>query len=370
MRTTFAEIDLSAIKHNLQALKAHLGGQTKICAVVKANAYGHGAVPVAWTAVAAGADYLAVAFTQEGVELREAGVNVPILILGTVDAESVAEVVRYDMDQAVYTEEQLRLMDREAAAQNKKARVQIKIDTGMCRIGVSPRDCSELAKVILECKHVEVTGAFSHFATADEADKAFSHQQYSQFLIGTKFLENAGIPLPLKHICNSAGAEELPEYRLDMVRQGITLYGLLPGDFGQEYEYLQPAMKIFTRIVYVKEVTRGTTIGYGRTFTAPDTMKVATVPLGYADGYPRALSNKGYMLVRGQKAPVIGRVCMDQLMLDVTEIPDVVVGDEVLVAGGKDLPIEQIAKWANTVNYEIICGLNSKRVPRVYSRRD
>lgn len=366
IRTTFAEIDLNSIRHNLATLKYRLGDKTKLCAVVKANAYGHGAVPVAWAAATAGADYLAVAFTQEGVELREAGLNIPILILGTLDPDSLSEVVRYDMDQAVYTAEQLRLIDKEATAQHKKARVQIKIDTGMCRIGVAPGDCEVLAKAILKCKNVEITGAFSHFATADEEDKTFSHKQFTQFKKAVRLLEKAGVKIPLKHICNSAGGEELPEYRLDMVRQGITLYGLLPGDYRDEYAYLQPAMRIYTKIVYVKEVPKGATIGYGRTFTAPKKMKVATVPVGYADGYPRSLSNKGYMMVRDCKVPVIGRVCMDQLMLDVSSLPDVAVGDEVLVAGGKDLPMEQIAQWANTVNYEIICGINSKRVSRIY----
>lgn len=365
MRNTFAEINLTAIKNNVRIAKNNLLPTTKLCAVVKANAYGHGAVPVARAAEQAGADYFAVAFCQEGLELRQAGITKPILILGTPDRSDVGDVVRHDFDQAVYTCEQLQWLNEEAIHQNKKVRVHIKIDTGMSRIGIQPEEAAAFAKEAAALPGIEIIGVFSHFATADGQDKSFAELQFSRFEEALEEIAAVGIKVPLRHICNSAGAQELAKYQLDMVRQGITLYGLTPGQYRDEYAGLQPAMVLRTRVEFVKDIHKGDTVGYGRTFRATKATRIATVSIGYADGVSRKLSNRGWMLVRGERAPIVGRVCMDQCMLDVSKIPDVQVGDEVIVAGTPDLPMEQIAQWAETIHYELICAV-SARVPRVY----
>lgn len=366
-RGAWAEINLDAVAHNVQAAKANLKPTTKLCAVVKADAYGHGAVRVAQEAVRNGADFLAVALLQEAVKLRDAGIDTPILILGAMLPEVAELVVRYDISQAVFDEERLYALNAAALKLHTKAKIHIKIDTGMHRIGLHVKEAGSFAKLAASLPGITIEGVFSHFATADADDKEYAAYQFARFQEALQLIEAEGVQIPLRHIANSAALTELQEYQLDMVRQGITLYGLHPAHMIDCYKDFEPVMTVKTKVAFVKELPAGETIGYGRTYTLTRKSVIATVPLGYADGISRRLSNKGYMLINGEKAPIIGRVCMDQTMLDVTDIPGVKLGDEVTVFGGRELPMELVAEWADTICYEIVCAV-SPRVPREYVR--
>ncbi len=366
-RGAWAEINLDAIAHNVQVAKANLKPTTKLCAVVKADAYGHGAVRVAQEAARNGADFLAVAILQEAVRLREAGIGMPILILGSMLPEVADIVVRYNISQAVFDEERLYALNDAAIKQHTKAKIHIKVDTGMHRIGVHVRDAGSFAKLAASLPGIEIEGVFSHFATADADDKGYAAYQFARFQEALADIKAAGVNPGIRHIANSAALTELEEYQLDMVRQGITLYGLHPAHMIDCYHKFEPVMTVKTKISFIKELPAGATIGYGRSFTLNRASVIATLPIGYADGVSRRLSNRGYMLVQGENAPIIGKVCMDQVMLDVTDIPDVKVGDEVIVFGGHDLPMELVAEWADTICYEVICAV-SPRVPRQYVR--
>lgn len=367
-RGTRAEIYLDAIVENMRFARSTMKPETKLCAVVKANAYGHGAVEVAKACVAGGADYLAVAFLEEGVELREAGIAAPILVLGSLpNKPRCAELcVEFDIEHACYDEERLLLLNEAGVKAGKKAKIHIALDTGMSRIGCQLEDAVAFAKLASTLPGIEICGMFSHMCKADESDKWFARLQFERYMTTLAAIEAEGIKIPIRHIANSASITELPEYQLDMVRQGISLYGLRPDDDCPAYfEGLHPAMVVKSEVAHVKKLPVGRLVGYGGTYVTGRERVIATIPVGYADGVPRLLSNKGYMLVHGQKAPIVGRVCMDQLMLDVTDIPDVKVGDEVVVFGGKDLPIEQVAAWAQTISHEVVCDIN-KRIPRVF----
>lgn len=366
-RGAWAEINLDAVAHNVQAAKANLKPTTKLCAVVKADAYGHGAVRVAQEAVRNGADFLAVALLQEAVKLRDAGIDTPILILGAMLPEVAELVVRYDISQAVFDEERLYALNAAALKLHTKAKIHIKIDTGMHRIGLHVKEAGSFAKLAASLPGITIEGVFSHFATADADDKEYAAYQFARFQEALQLIEAEGVHIPIRHIANSAALTELQEYQLDMVRQGITLYGLHPAHMIDCYKDFEPVMTVKTKVAFVKELPVGETIGYGRTYTLTRKSVIATVPLGYADGISRRLSNKGYMLINGEKAPIIGRVCMDQTMLDVTDIPGVKLGDEVTVFGGRELPMELVAEWADTICYEIVCAV-SPRVPREYVR--
>lgn len=366
-RGAWAEINLDAVAHNVQAAKANLKPTTKLCAVVKADAYGHGAVRVAQEAVRNGADFLAVALLQEAVKLRDAGIDTPILILGAMLPEVAELVVRYDISQAVFDEERLYALNAAALKLHTKAKIHIKIDTGMHRIGLHVREAGSFARLAASLPGITIEGVFSHFATADADDKEYAAYQFARFQEALQLIEAEGVHIPIRHIANSAALTELQEYQLDMVRQGITLYGLHPAHMIDCYKDFEPVMTVKTKVAFVKELPAGETIGYGRTYTLTRKSVIATVPLGYADGISRRLSNKGYMLINGEKAPIIGRVCMDQTMLDVTDIPGVKLGDEVTVFGGRELPMELVAEWADTICYEIVCAV-SPRVPREYVR--
>ena len=343
-RGAWAEINLDAVAHNVQIAKSNLDPHTKLCAVVKADAYGHGAVAVAREAEKNGADFLAVALLQEGLELREAGIRLPILVLGSLQPGAALKL-------------------------NIKARIHIAIDTGMHRIGVHVRDAGEFAAKAAALPGIEIEGVFSHFATADADDKAYAAHQFERFQEALKLIREKGIRVPLAHIANSAALTELREYQMDMVRQGITLYGLHPAHMSDCYKDFEPVMTVKSTVSFVKSLPAGATIGYGRTYTLSRPSVIATVPVGYADGVNRRLSNVGYMLVGGGRAPIVGRVCMDQVMLDVTDLPPVKVGDEVTVFGGKDLPMELVAQWAGTICYELVCSV-SPRMPRRYVRNE
>ena len=381
-RGAWAEINLDAVAHNVQMAKANLKPTTKLCAVVKADAYGHGAVRVAQEAARNGADFFAVALLQEGVKLREAGIETPILVLGSMLPEVAEICVRYDISHAVFDEERLYALNAAALKLHTKAKIHIKaaeregisnfpihikIDTGMHRIGVHVRDAGRFAKLAASLPGIYIEGVFSHFATADADDKQYAAYQFERFQEALRLIEAEGVHIPIRHIANSAALTELQEYQLDMVRQGITLYGLHPAHMIDCYKDFEPVMTVKTQVAFVKTLPPGETIGYGRTYTLTSPSVIATVPIGYADGVSRRLSNRGYMLVNGMKAPIIGRVCMDQTMLDVTDIPDVKLGSEVIVFGGRELPMELVAEWADTICYEIICDV-SPRVPREYVR--
>ena len=350
-RGTRAEVNLDAIANNIHAARKNLKDSTMLCAVVKANGYGHGAVPVAKACLEAGADWLAVAILQEAVELREAGITAPILVLGAMPARrDLADIcVKFDISHAVFDDERLLLLNEAGIRQGKKAKIHIALDTGMHRIGVKIEEAGAFALKAKALQGIEIQGVFSHFSDADAEDKA------------------AGVKIPIRHICNSAGIAELPQYQMDMVRLGISLYGPPASDAKEAYKDYRPAMVFKTQVAYVKSLPAGRDISYGRLFTTNKESVIATIPVGYADGVSRHLSNKGYVVVRGKKAPVAGRVCMDQLMVDVTDIPSVQIGDDVIIYGGPELPTEEVAAIAGTIPYELFCTL-SPRVPRVYVR--
>lgn len=366
-----ANINLDAIYENIKNAKKLLLPETKLMAIVKADGYGHGAVEVAKT-IDDLADAYGVAILEEGIELRKAGITKPILILGFTSQPQYEAMLEYDIATAVFQKEMAEKMSEIALAKGKKAKIHIKLDTGMSRIGFALNEKSmEDIIAISKLPGIQTEGCFSHFATMDEADKTKALKQFSDYCAFVKVLENAGITFPLKHISNSAGIMEAPEAQLDMVRDGICLYGLYPSEeVKKEKLYLQPAMEMKAWISYVKELDAGVEIGYGGTYTTKRKTKVATVPVGYADGYPRCLSNKGRVLIHGESAPIIGRICMDQFMVDVTDIAPVKEGDMVTLFGKdgeEEITIEEISEQSYSFNYEFVCDVG-KRVPRVFIR--
>ena len=364
-RAAWAEIDLGALRHNYEEIKKNIRGGAKLCAVVKADAYGHGAVAVARVAVEAGASYLAVATLGEAIELREAGFTTPILLLGLVLPDEARDIVDYDVTQVVCELPLAEAISREAVRQHKVAKVHLKVETGMGRIGVRPEEAAELAAYVAGLPGLVLEGVFSHFATADDRDKTYARAQLAAFQRALAAIEARGIHVQLRHIAESAAILELPEAHLDMVRVGIIQHGLWPSAEVAHPIALSETMRLLARVVFLKRVHAGESIGYGRAFVARRESVVATLPIGYADGYIRAYGAEGYAVIRGQRAPICGRVCMDQVMVDVTDIPGVAVGDTALLFGGEALPTDTAARWLDTINYEVTC-LVAPRVPRVY----
>lgn len=363
-----AEIDLDAIGHNIREIKGLIKDTTKLLAVVKADAYGHGAEEVAKVCLYNGADQLAVATCDEGVQIRQWSIQVPTLILGQTVEGQLETVINYNLTQAVFRYETAKLMSDIALKLNKIALVHIKIDTGMSRIGYLPTEESikEIEK-IFKLPNLKVTGVFTHFATADEENKDFTLEQYRRFRFVTDRLNELGYSGFIRHCANSGAILDMPELQLDMVRAGIIVYGMFPSTQVTHPIVLKPAMSLKSQISYVKYLEDNVSVGYGRTYYTKGETKVATVPIGYADGYSRAFSNKARVLVNGQYAPVIGNVCMDQMMIDVTGI-DTCEGDSVTIMGSdkdKSITAEELAKLSGTINYEIVCNVG-KRVPRVY----
>ena len=368
---TWVEINLDALECNFDAVREELPENMKILAVVKANAYGHGAIGVA-KFLEDKADYLAVAATDEALELRKNGVNCPILILGHIPYGDYDNIVKFNITPTISDFYEAELLSKAAVKAGVTAPLHIAVDTGMNRIGFKCDENSvEEIKKIKELPNIEIEGIFSHFAAADMVDKSYTEMQAKRFDNFVLKLENAGINAHIKHLYNSAAIADL-EKKYDMVRQGIILYGLRPSD---EVEFNnikvpQPVMSMKTRVVQVKTLPSGECISYGCTFTTEKETKVATLCAGYADGVTRVLSNNGEVLIRGKRAKIIGRVCMDQFMVDVTDIPDVEAGDTATIFGtdGEEtISVDEIAKKANTINYEIICNINS-RVTRVYMK--
>lgn len=366
---TYVRVDLEAIRHNIKEAKRKIKPGTKIMAIVKADAYGHGAVPVA-DALRDLVDAYGVAVIEEALELRKHGFGQMILILGYTPKSRYEELVLHDISQTVYTLSMAEELNETAKRLDKKAGVHIKLDTGMGRLGFLPtEDSAEKVARISSLSHIAIEGMFSHFARADETSLEPAKEQLERYRYFLQLLEQRGITIPVKHIANSASIMRFPEAHLDMVRSGITTYGLYPSEeVEKEAMDLRPAMEWKSVISYLKGVEGGTPISYGGTYVAPDKRMIATVPIGYADGLKRDLSNKGRVLIRGKYAPIVGRICMDQFMVDVTEIKEAREGDTVTIFGrdGKNsISVEEISGLSHSFNYEYVCGI-TKRVPRQY----
>ena len=367
-RPVWAEVNLDNIKFNLNQVKKNVPEETLIMAVVKADAYGHGVIPVAEAAVEAGADRLAVALPEEGRDLREAGFELPIQILGEVLPGQVSILVNNELIPTISKIETVELLNKLAEEKGITKKVHVKVDTGMGRIGVFPDNAVDFIKEIMSFKNIEVEGLMTHFAKADEEDKEYTYNQWDQFQMVIDRLVEENIEIPIKQAANSATIIDLPHMALNMVRPGIMMYGLRPSHEVDQDFTLKPALSWKAKIVYLKEVPPGTGISYGATYITEDKAKIATIPMGYADGYSRLLSNKGEVLVNGQRAPIRGRVCMDQFMVEVTHIDDVEIGDEVVLIGKQgdaEFSATEMADIIGTINYEITCDI-TKRVPRIY----
>lgn len=365
----YAEIDLDAIAHNIDEVRKKVGEEVGILAVIKADGYGHGAIPIAGK-LKDKVQYFAVAAVEEAVELREAGVTLPVLILGYTSPAQYEEVVRYDITQTIYSVDTAQKLSDEALRQGKCAKIHIALDTGMTRIGfLMSEDSVEEIMQISRLSGIYLEGLFSHFACADMYDKTYSKKQMELYDWFVEELEKRNIRIPIKHLCNSAGIIEFDSHRFNMVRSGIMTYGLYPSDEVRTDEViLQPALSWKTHVINVKTVEAGHGVSYGATYVTDRPTKIATLSVGYADGYPRALSNRGRVIIHGEYAPVIGRVCMDQMMVDVSHIDNVQIEDiAVLVGcdGNNHISVEEAADLSGSFNYEFVCGI-SHRVKRVY----
>ena len=368
MRPTRAIINLAALRHNVKQIRRHLPESTRFIAVVKANAYGHGAIPVSRVALSAGADWLAVAIPEEAVELRAAGFHAPILVLGMSLPEQSAMFADYGLIAAVGSLASLDAFDLVGKKKDNRVRVMIKLDTGMGRVGLQPADAVQFVEQALERSGIEVCGLFTHFAAADEADSSFTHRQLACLQQIIQELRSKGVSLPLLSAANSAATDAFPASHFDAVRPGIILYGLPPAPDMPLQIDLQPVMSLVTRIVHLKQVPADTPVSYGCTHRTSRPTWLATLPVGYADGYSRHLSNKGFVLVNGIRRPVVGRVCMDQTVIDLGPECDAAVGDEAVLFGRQgqaEISLTELAGLAGTINYELACAV-SPRVPRVY----
>ena len=378
LKRTWACIDLDQIRHNYHVIRSNVRPGCRILSIVKADAYGHGAVDVAACLQKEGTDWFGVSNLEEAIQLRRAGIDRPILILSYTPPEEAARLAQLDITQAVVGLSYARQLNDEAAKAGVTVQVHVKIDTGMSRVGLMAQNSEErlqaqrqTEEICTAMPHLRATGIFTHFATADEENDTFTRQQYASFMQIIEALRQKGITFEIRHCCNSAATLLFPDMQLDMVRPGLILYGLFPAEFMQKSGRwdLRPAMELKTAVSLVKPVPAGATFGYGRTCTAGEEMRVATVSIGYADGLPRCISNKACMLLNGKPAPIVGRVSMDQCMLDVTHVGPVQAG-AVATVFGKDgdacLPVEQLAALAGTIPYETVC-LIGKRVPRIYT---
>ncbi len=366
-------VDLSAIRHNLTAIKEVIGENVKLCAVIKADGYGHGAVPVACAARGL-ASWFAVATFEEAMELRSYGIMEPVLILGFTHPGFFEDLIRHHIRPNIYTLDSAVQLSREAERLGEKARIHIKIDTGMSRLGFLPCEASveEIVR-ISRLPGIEMEGIFTHFTSADEKDKTKTWEQVSRFRWMVKRLEEEGVHFSIRHCANSAGIMEGIGRDFDMVRAGIITYGLYPSDeVDRDGLALIPALELKSHIIHLKTVGPDTGISYGSIYVTDRPTRVATVPLGYADGYPRLLSNRGEVLIRGRRARILGRVCMDQFMVDVTDIPGAAAGDEVTLIGRdgeESISADEVARLCGTISYEIVCGLH-RRIPRTYMGMD
>lgn len=373
----YAEVSLDAIRFNMDQMKSNISENTQIMSVVKTDGYGHGAIPIAKELEPF--DYMfgfAVATAEEAFILRKVGIKKPLLILGYAFPYSYKQLIEEDVRMAVFREDTLKELSdtvKELAVEGKRktAKVHIKVDTGMNRIGIKPdEEGLTFVKKAIQTEGIEIEGIFTHFSKADEADKTFTRNQISVFKEFIQRIENeTGFSIPLKHCSNSAGVIEIPEANMNVVRTGITQYGLWPSDeVSREIIPLKPALSLYSQIVYCKEISEGSAVSYSGIYVAKESRRIATIPVGYGDGYPRSLSNKAEVLIAGKRAPILGRICMDQFMVDVTDIPEAKEGSKVTLIGKdgeEEITMEQLGDLSGRFNYELACDLG-KRIPRVY----
>ena len=368
----YAKIDLDAVEENFRLMKAGLKEGTKMIAVIKTDAYGHGALQIA--RLVEDYDYIwgyAAATVEEAVFLRENGIRKPILILGFTFPEDYEVMAEHEIRPAVFKLSMAKELSEAALRTGKTMKIHLALDTGMTRIGFADTEASvEVIKEIAKLPGLEIEGMFTHFARADEKDKTAARTQLKRYLDFAQLLEKAGVYIPLKHCSNSAGIMELQEANLDAVRAGITIYGIYPSDeMDREAMKLHPVMEIKSHIAYIKEVEAGVPVSYGGTYVTEKRTRIATIPVGYGDGYPRSLSNKGYVLLHGKQASILGRVCMDQFMVDVTDIPAEELDEVTLmgVDGGAELSVDTMGHLSARFPYEFVCDVG-KRIPRIYVR--
>ena len=370
-----AEINLDAIAYNMEQMKKRIGDHARLIAVVKADGYGHGAVPVAGRFEACSYVWgYAVACLEEAMELREQGIRKPILVLGCVFPDQFEEMIRYDVRPAVYMESMAERISQEAVRQGKDAFIHIKIDTGMGRIGFPvTEESADAVERISRLPGIRIEGMFTHFAKADERDKTYTFLQHDRFMRMKELIEKRQVPVRYFDCDNSAGIIDFPDMKHDLARAGIAMYGMYPSDeVDQKAVDLRPALSLVSHVSFVKEVEAGTPISYGGTFVSDRPMRVATIPVGYGDGYPRSLSNKGYVLIHGKRARILGRVCMDQFMADVTDIPETAFMDRVVLVGrdgDEEITVDELAALSGRFNYEFVCCLG-KRIPRIYKKSE
>ncbi len=370
-----AEIDLDAIAYNMEQMKKRIGDHARLIAVVKADGYGHGAVPVAKMFEACSYVWgYAVACLEEATELREHGIRKPILVLGCVFPDQFEEMIRYDVRPAVYMESMAELISQEAVRQGKDAFIHIKIDTGMGRIGFPvTEESADAVERISRLPGIRIEGMFTHFAKADERDKTYTFLQHDRFMRMKELVEKRQVPVRYFDCDNSAGIIDFPDMKHDLARAGIAMYGMYPSDeVDQKAVDLRPALSLVSHVSFVKEVEAGTPISYGGTFVSDRPMRVATIPVGYGDGYPRSLSNKGYVLIHGKRVRILGRVCMDQFMADVTDIPETAFMDRAVLVGrdgDEEITVDELADLSGRFNYEFVCCLG-KRIPRIYKKSE
>jgi len=369
MITTMVDlaVDLAALEHNYRQLRRRSDPQVKMLAVVKADAYGHGLLPVARKLAAAGVDYFGVGSLEEGLMLRQAGITLPVLLLLGILPEEADRAVGADLEVALFRQDVAQALSAAAANQGKKARVHLKVDTGMGRLGVLPQEVLPFLAGLKKLRHLQVMGLISHLAVADQADKTYTHKQVQAFTSLVTAAREEGWKLPLSHIANSAALWELPEAHMGLVRPGLMLYGSPPSPDRPPPVALQPVMSLSARVLQMKRLPPGSSISYGCTYTTPDWCDLAVLPVGYCNGYSRLGSNRGEVLIHGRRAPIRGRVCMNLTMVEVTGIPGVKEGDRAVFLGrdqGEVLSAEELAGWAQTISYEIYCALGTANLRR------
>ena len=368
----WAEVDLDRIGHNARRIRELTRKTAEVMGVVKADAYGHGVSQVVPVLLENGVTRLAVSMLDEALELRRQGIDVPILVLGYTDPRRAEEIIAGGITQTVYSRDLAQALSDAACRMALEARIHIKIDTGMGRVGfLAGFEAVRDTQWIHSLPNIVIEGAYTHFASADEEDLSYTYQQHDRFTGVCAELDAGGITIPIRHVCNSAAILRLPSMHMDMVRAGLILYGMVPSSFCGDSHGLLPAMKLKANVVLSKEVEPGSPISYGRTYITPDRAVIATIPIGYADGYSRSLADKASILIHGCRAPIVGRICMDMCMADVSDVPEAVrVGDEVVLfgqQGDETITVEEMAGWMNTINYEVTC-LIGRRVPRAYLR--
>ena len=370
LKRTWADVDLDALAHNYRTIKEHIPAGTRFLGVMKADAYGHGAVPISHALVELGADYLAVSNLEEAVQLRRGGIRAPILILGYTPPTYAENMIYLDMTQEIHSLEYAQQLNDALNGTNFILNVHLKLDTGMTRIGFTAYGNEQALEEMVQAAHLphlQIEGAFMHFCVSDSLDpedRAFTRMQYERFIRALDYLEAHGIRPEICHCCNSGGTMLYPEYAMDMVRPGILTYGVLPAPELTGVLDLKPLLSLRTTVSQIRQFPANTDVSYGRTYTTPTDRRLAVLSMGYADGLTRSLSGRVSFLLRGKLVPVVGRICMDMCMVDVTEVPDVQVGDEVTIIG-PERPCDLLADQLGTISYEVLCGIN-KRIPRIY----